>query len=190
MSQNQSNINLQGLDTTSNIPRSTYQQELEDDQKSIQSPTYSSIHEPYDTDIIGDPSTNVITIWQIKDDELIQYELPPTIQYQLPKVKDNNDKLVVGESIDKEKISTKFKDNETKPSHVQIEKPLFKPFKVSEKAKQKFRELRKQKPAKEEVGDNNSELLTKTNSLLKTILETPQTSKDSHKIEQDKLLSL
>ncbi|RDY00781.1 hypothetical protein CR513_15995, partial [Mucuna pruriens] len=119
-SHNRSNIIFQGLDTTSNIPRTTYQQELEDDQKSIQSPTYSSINEPYDgekrqqtqdkfykfvekvkinipffdwfhaytirenieypwqTDIIGDPSTNVITTWQIKDGELIQSELPLT----------------------------------------------------------------------------------------------------------------
>ncbi|KAH1247397.1 hypothetical protein GmHk_06G017307 [Glycine max] len=43
-----SSINLQGLDTTSSIPRTTYNQEPEDDQKSIQSPTYSSIHEPCD----------------------------------------------------------------------------------------------------------------------------------------------
>jgi len=42
-----SSISLQGLDTTSSIPRTTYNQEPEDDQKSIQSPTYSSIHEPY-----------------------------------------------------------------------------------------------------------------------------------------------
>ncbi|KAG4965724.1 hypothetical protein JHK82_039919 [Glycine max] len=41
-------INLQGLDTTSSIPRTTYNQEQEDEQKSIQSPTYSSMHEPYD----------------------------------------------------------------------------------------------------------------------------------------------
>ena len=40
-------INLQGLDTTSSIPRTIYNQEQEDDQKSIQSPTYSSM-EPYD----------------------------------------------------------------------------------------------------------------------------------------------
>ncbi|KAG4917725.1 hypothetical protein JHK82_055193 [Glycine max] len=40
-------VNLQGLNTTSSIPRTTYNQEQEDDQKSIQSPTYSSI-EPYD----------------------------------------------------------------------------------------------------------------------------------------------
>jgi len=33
---------------TSSIPRTTYNQEQEDEQKSIQSPTYSSIHEPYD----------------------------------------------------------------------------------------------------------------------------------------------
>ena len=43
-----SSINLQGLDTTSRIPRTTYNQETEDDQKSIQSLTYSSIHKPYD----------------------------------------------------------------------------------------------------------------------------------------------
>ena len=41
-------VNLQGLDTTSSIPRTTYNQEQEDDRKSIQSPTYSSMHEPYD----------------------------------------------------------------------------------------------------------------------------------------------
>jgi len=41
-------INLQGLYTTSSIPRTTYNQEQEGDQKSIQSPTYSSMHEPYD----------------------------------------------------------------------------------------------------------------------------------------------
>ena len=43
-SQNQfPNINLQGLATTSSIPKTTYQQEQEDDQNSIQSPTYSSM---------------------------------------------------------------------------------------------------------------------------------------------------
>ncbi|RDX81150.1 hypothetical protein CR513_38209, partial [Mucuna pruriens] len=121
------------------------QQELEDDQKSIQSLTYSSINEPYEKrlftlkkinvkendffdtlkfvkkvkinipffdwfhaytiredieypwqiDMIGDPSTNVITTWQIKDGELIQSKLPPITQYQLPKVKYSNDKLVM-----------------------------------------------------------------------------------------------
>ncbi|KAL5127898.1 polyprotein [Glycine soja] len=126
-------VNLQGLDTTSSIPRTTYNQDQEDDQKSIQSPTYSSM-EPYNEtlrkyfyspanepqrrwffqnykgtnrkqvqdkfyefvervkvnvlffdwfhaysikkdidyswkqDIIGDPSTNVITNWQVRDD--------------------------------------------------------------------------------------------------------------------------
>uniref|UniRef100_A0A0R0IHU5 DUF7588 domain-containing protein n=1 Tax=Glycine max TaxID=3847 RepID=A0A0R0IHU5_SOYBN len=130
-------INLQGLDRTSSIPRTTYNQEQEDDQKSIQAPTYSSTHERYDgskrkqiqdkfyefiirvkinvlffewfhaytirenldypwkQDITGDPTTNVITNWHNKDGELIQSDLPPTTQYQLPKVKDSNDKLVM-----------------------------------------------------------------------------------------------
>ena len=74
------------------------------------------------------------------------------------------------------------KDHELSTSHVPIEKPFFKPFKVSEKEKQKFRELRKQKSPTEEIGDSNSELLSKINSLLKTIPETPQPSKESSKI--------
>ncbi|KAG5146567.1 hypothetical protein JHK84_032110 [Glycine max] len=193
-------INLQGLDTTSSIPRTTYNQEQEDDQKSIQSPTYSSMHEPYDfyefvervqinvlffdwfhaytikkdidyswkQDIIGDPTKNVITNWQIKDGELIQSELPPITQYQLPKVKDNNDKPVIA--------IIKHKTSEEAPSGIPIEKPLFKPFKISDKAKQKIRELRKNKSLVEGVGDNNSELLNKLDSLLRVIPETPQTS--------------
>jgi len=49
---------------------------------------------------------------------------------------------------------------EASPS-IPIEKPLFKPFKVSEKAKRKIRELRKTKSLVEGVGDNHSELLKK-----------------------------
>ncbi|KAL5170644.1 polyprotein [Glycine soja] len=161
-------------------------------------------------DIIGDPTKNVITNWQIKDGELIQSELPPITQYQLPKVKDNNDKPVIaspfktkdvneevtskhikslmehanytnkylqvlGESI-KTKIVIKHKTSEEAPSGIPIEKPLFKPFKISDKAKQKIRELRKNKSLVEGVGDNNSELLNKLDSLLRVIPETPQTS--------------
>ena len=37
----------------------------------------------------------MITNWQTKDGELIQSELPPTTQYQLPNVKDSNNKLVM-----------------------------------------------------------------------------------------------
>ncbi|KAH1265369.1 putative Polyprotein CP [Glycine max] len=234
-----SSINLQGLDTTSSIPRTTYNQEPEDDQNSIQSPTYFSIHEPYDGlkrqqiqdkfykfvervktnipffdwfhaytikenidypwqhDIICDPTTNVITNWQIKD-------------YQLPKVKDSSDKpvmatlfktkdvneeitpkdirslmeqtnytdkylQVLGESISKEKVFTKPKDHGLPSLAVQMEKPLFKPFK-------KFTKLLKQKSPTKEIGDNNSELLRKINSLLKTVPETPQSSEESSKI--------
>ncbi|KAG4968216.1 hypothetical protein JHK87_033867 [Glycine soja] len=144
-----------------------------------------NINYPWKQDIIGDPTTNVFTNWQIKDGELIQLELPPTTQYQLPKVKDSSDKpvmatpfktkdvneeitpkdirslmeqayytnkylQVIGETISKEKISTKPKDHECSTSNVPIEKPLFKPFKVNEKAKQKFRELRKSRSPTEE----------------------------------------
>ncbi|KAH1262325.1 putative Polyprotein CP [Glycine max] len=274
-------VNLQGLDTTSSIPRTTYNQEQEDDQKSIQSPTYSSM-EPYDEtlrkdfyspenepqrrwffqhykganrkqiqdkfyefvervkinvlffdwfhayairkdidypwkqDIIGDPTTNVITNWQVKDGELIQSELPPATQYQLPNIKDSNNKPVMaipfktkdvneeitskdikslmeqanytnkylqalGETI-KPKVVPKQKSIEETSPRIPIEKPLFKPFKVSEKAKRKIRELRKTKSLIEGVGDNHSELLNKIGSLLKVIPDTPQTSENTSKM--------
>ena len=64
-------------------------------------------------------------------------------------------------------------------SDVPTEKPLFKPFKASEEAKQKIRELRKNKILTKGVGDNNSELLNKIDSLLRVILETPQPSKET-----------
>ena len=159
------------------------------------------------SNIIGCWITYDITNWQIKDGELIQSKLPPTTQYQLPKVKDNNDKpimvtpfetkdvnedvtskdikslmeqanytnkylQVLGESITREKVSPKHKTNEGSTSNVQIEKPLFKSFKVSEKEK-KIRELRKPKSFTEGKGDNNSELLSKIDSLLKVIPKTP-----------------
>ena len=95
----------------------------------------------------------MITNWQIKDGELIQSELPPATQYQLPKVKDSNDKpvmatpfktkdvneditskdikslmeqanytkkylQVLGESINREKVSPKHKIHEESTSNV------------------------------------------------------------------------
>ncbi|KAG4980251.1 hypothetical protein JHK82_033487 [Glycine max] len=168
---------------------------------------------PWKQDIIGDPTTNVITNWQMKDGELIQSELPPVTQYQLPNVKDSNNKPVMaipfktkdvneevtskdikslmeqanytnkylqalGETI-KTKVVPKQKSMEEASPSIPIEKPLFKPFKVSDKAKRKIRELRKSKSLIEGVGDNHSELLNKIGSLLKVIPETPQTSENT-----------
>ncbi|KAL5133985.1 hypothetical protein HKD37_03G007240 [Glycine soja] len=171
---------------------------------------------PWKQDIIGDPTTNVITNWQVKDGELIQSELPPTTQYQLPNIKDSNNKPVMaipfktkdvneevtskdikslmeqanytnkylqalGETI-KTKVVPKQKSIEEASPSVPIEKPLFKPFKVSEKAKRKIRELRKTKSLTEGVGDNHSELLNKIGSLLKVIPDTPQASENTSKM--------
>jgi len=41
--------NLQGIETINSIPRPVYQQNEDEDHRSIQSPTYSSLNEPYDT---------------------------------------------------------------------------------------------------------------------------------------------
>uniref|UniRef100_A0A0R0I8S4 DUF7746 domain-containing protein n=1 Tax=Glycine max TaxID=3847 RepID=A0A0R0I8S4_SOYBN len=204
-------VNLQGLDTTSSIPRTTYNQDQEDDQN-----IRKYIDYPWKQDIIGDPSTNVITNWQVRDGEMIQSELPPMTKYQLPNIKDSNNKPVMatpfktkdineevtsedikslmeqanytnkylqilGETI-KTKVVPKQKSVEESSPSIPIEKPLFKPFKVSEKAKRKIRELRKTKSLVEGVGDNHSELLNKIGSLLKVIPETPQTSENTSKM--------
>ena len=146
----------------------------------------------------------------MKDGELVQSELPPATQYQLPNVKDSNNKSVmeipfktkdVNEEVTskdikslmeqtnytnkylqvlvetiKTKVVPKQKSVEEASPSIPIEKPLFKPFKVSEKAKRKIRELRKTKSLVEGVGDNHSEILNKIGSLLKVIPETLQTS--------------
>ncbi|KAH1254618.1 hypothetical protein GmHk_04G011030 [Glycine max] len=183
---------------------------------SKESKLIKDIDYPWKQDIIGDPTTNVITNWQVKDGELIQSELPPTIQYQLPNIKDSNNKPVMaipfktkdvneevtskdikslmeqanytnkylqalGETI-KTKVVPKQKSIEEVSPSIPIEKPLFKPFKVSEKAKRKIRELRKTKSLIEGVGDNHSELLNKIGSLLKVILDTPQASENTSKM--------
>uniref|UniRef100_A0A0R0GA86 Polyprotein n=1 Tax=Glycine max TaxID=3847 RepID=A0A0R0GA86_SOYBN len=154
---------------------------------------------PWKQDIIGDPTTNVITNWQVKDGELIQSELPPATQYQLQNIKDSNNKPVMaipfktkdvneevtskdikslmeqanytnkylqalGETI-KTKVVPKQKSIEEASPSIPIEKPLFKPFKVSEKAKRKIRELRKTKSLIEGV-----------------ILDTPQTMENTSKM--------
>ncbi|KAG5071561.1 hypothetical protein JHK86_006772 [Glycine max] len=217
-------VNLQGLDTTSSIPRTTYNQEQEDnqniDKETLRKNFYFLENELqrrwFFQHYKGDRTTNVITNWQMKDGELIQLELPPATQYQLPNVKDSNNKpamavpfktkdvneevtskdikslmeqanytnkylQVLGETI-KTKVVPKQKSVEEASLSIPIEKSLFKPFKVSDKAKRKIRELRKTKSLIEGVGDNHSELLNKIGSLLKVIPETPQTSKNTSKM--------
>ena len=88
---------------------------------------------------------------------------------------------VLGESIITKKIS-KQKSPEESQSNIPIEKPLFIPFKISDKAKQKIRELRKNKSLIEGVGENNSELLNKLDSLLIVIPETPQPSEGTSRM--------
>ncbi|KAG4963196.1 hypothetical protein JHK82_039868 [Glycine max] len=245
-------VNLQGLDTTSSIPRTTYNQEQEDDQnidketlrkdfyspenepqrrwffqhykgtnkKQIQDKFYEfvervkinvlffdwfhayairkNIDYPWKQEIIGDPTTNVITNWQVRDDSSNK----PVMAIPF-KTKDVNEEVTskdikslmeqanytnkylqaLGETI-KTKVVPKQKSIEGAPPSVpiEIEKPLFKPFKVSEKAKRKIRELRKTKSLTEGVGDNHSELLNKIGSLLKVIPDTPQTSENTSKM--------
>ncbi|KAH1086350.1 hypothetical protein GYH30_018049 [Glycine max] len=88
---------------------------------------------------------------------------------------------VLGETI-KTKVVPKQKTVKEASPNIPIEKPLFKPFKISDKAKRKIRELRRNKSLIEGVGDNHSELLIKIGSLLKVIPKTPQTSENTSKM--------
>uniref|UniRef100_A0A0R0JLV4 DUF7588 domain-containing protein n=1 Tax=Glycine max TaxID=3847 RepID=A0A0R0JLV4_SOYBN len=69
---------------------------------------------PWKQDIISDPTTKVITNWQIKDGELIQSNLPPTTQYPLPKVKDSHDKPVMATPFKTENVNEEVTSKDIK----------------------------------------------------------------------------
>jgi hypothetical protein len=51
----------------------------------------NNIHYPFQSDIIGERATNVITIWHLKNGEMVQSEFPPNIPFRLNiKSKDNS----------------------------------------------------------------------------------------------------
>ena len=55
----------------------------------------NNIKYPFQEEIIDFKTTNIITIWHLKDGEKVQTELPPKIQYQLPNLRDDKGNLVV-----------------------------------------------------------------------------------------------
>ncbi|XP_027357419.1 receptor-like protein 43 [Abrus precatorius] len=57
---------------------------------------------PWQEDIISTSSANVIS-WQIKDGQIVQSELPPTTQYQLPNLKDKSESSLEVKCIEREK---------------------------------------------------------------------------------------
>ncbi|RDY12614.1 hypothetical protein CR513_02550, partial [Mucuna pruriens] len=199
------NSKLEGVNNTSQIPHPIYK-DMDYDQKSNQSPTYSSmdvdetlrkdfrskenklkrdwffqnykgkekikiqdeyygfiektktqvpffdwfhaysikkkINYPWQVDVIINPSVRGIN-WVIKDGKIVQSDLPP-------------------ETLVKPNIE------EPSTSSSQIEKPLFKPFKMSDRAQKVLKEFRKQKFEK---CAENSEILEKINNLIKAIPE-------------------
>nr|KYP66500.1 hypothetical protein KK1_012796 [Cajanus cajan] len=54
-----------------------------------------NIYYPFKHDLIGEHSTNVVTVWHLKDGERIQSELPPKTQYQLPQIRDDKNNPVL-----------------------------------------------------------------------------------------------
>ncbi|KAL5176963.1 hypothetical protein HKD37_08G022810 [Glycine soja] len=166
------------------------------------------IYYPWKQDIIGDPTTIDGELIQSELPPATQYQLSNVkdsnnklVMAVSFKTKDVNEEVtskdikslmeqenytnkylqVLGETI-KTKVASKQKSVEEALPSIPIEKPLFKPFKVSDKAKRKIRELRKTKSLIEGVGDNHSELLNKIGSLLKVIPKTPQTSENTSKM--------
>jgi len=55
----------------------------------------NNIKYPFQEEIIDFKTTNIITIWHLKDGEKVQTELPPKIQYQLPNLRDDKGNPVI-----------------------------------------------------------------------------------------------
>ena len=172
----------------------------------------TQINYPFQTELVGQGTTNVITIWHLKDGEMVRSELPPCHQYQLPNIRDdkhhpviaspfktknleeevtsrdikslmeqanytNKYLQVIGEKISSPKqppplgIHSGLSSSEDASASRPLEKPLFKPFKLSHKAKQTL-----QKAKLRTESDSSNELLSRINDLLKATIvpDTPQ----------------
>uniref|UniRef100_A0A0R0GG52 DUF7588 domain-containing protein n=1 Tax=Glycine max TaxID=3847 RepID=A0A0R0GG52_SOYBN len=193
-------VNLQGLDTTSSIPRTTYNQEQEDDQnidkQTLRKDFYSPENEPqrrWFVQHFKGPNRKQI---QEKFYEFVERVKINTFMASPFKTKDINEEVtskdikslmehanytnkylqVLGESF-KAKTIPKHKSLEESQPNIPMEKPLFKPFKISDKAKQKIRELRKNNAVKTDLNgkvitnDNNKEIPDTVNTLIFTIAQ-------------------
>nr|KYP37212.1 hypothetical protein KK1_041602 [Cajanus cajan] len=165
----------------------------------------NNIDYPFKHDLIGKHSTNVITVWHLKDGEKIQSELRPKTQYQLPQIQDDKNNPVLAapfktKDVDEnltskdikslmeqvnytnkylqvlgDKLATQKSDSSQPLSH--LEKPIFQPFKLSQKAKQSLQKAK----VKANMDSDASELLSKINNFLKatTIPDTPQGTEEA-----------
>jgi len=116
----------------------------------------NNVDYPFQTDLIGDRTTNVISSWQLRDDKTIQSEFPPDAPFEL---KSKSDNLVLtspfktkleSEPINSTDIKNLMEQSNYTNKYLQalgknlgtnqinqastssstlIEKPLFKPFK-------------------------------------------------------------
>jgi hypothetical protein len=154
-----------------------------------------NIHYPFQSDIIGERATNVITIWHLKNGEMIQSEFPPNTPFRLNikskdnsvmaspfKTKSDNEPInpndiknlieqsnytnkylqALGENLGKKPIV--INPNQASTSSSTIEKPLFKPFKMSKQIKKELQESDPKMKMKEKV---KNELLDMVNEKLK-----------------------
>ena len=161
----------------------------------------NDIKYPFQEEIIDFKTTNVITIWHLKDGEKVQTELPPKTQYQLPNLRDDKGNPVIAAPFKTKDLNEELSSKDTNKylqvlgeklispktellkigsssgqasTSKQLEKPLFKPFKISQKAKQNLLK------AKATSDQNHGELLNKINNLLTTVVpDTPQSTKET-----------
>nr|KYP44632.1 polyprotein [Cajanus cajan] len=212
------NTNLRGIETNSTIPRAEiYYNFLNHVKLNIPILDWfhaytikKNINYPFRNDLIGQYSTNVV--WQLKDGEKVQSELPPKTQYQLPQIRDdkNNPVLaapfktkdvdenltskdikslmeqvnytnkylhVLGDKLAPQKSESSQSLANQAASSKHLDKPLFQPFKLSQKAKQNLYKAK----VKANMDSDASELLSKINNLLKatTIPESPQGTEEA-----------
>ena len=167
----------------------------------------NNVDYPFQTDLIGDRTTNVISSWHLRDDKTIHSEFPPDAPFKLKSKSDNpvlaspfktklesepinstDIKNLIEQSNYTNKylqalgknLGTNSSNQASTSSSTLIEKPLFKPFKLSKQIKKELHDSNPKLKLKEEA---KNELLDMVNKQLKlyhtTIPDSPQTPQSS-----------
>lgn len=157
---------------------------------------------------MNDRTTNVITIWHLREDKTIQSEFPPDSPFKLNSKTDNlvmaspfKTKLegepinpgdiknlieqsnytnkylqALGKNLGKKQI-TDFSNQASTSSSSFVEKPLFKPFKMSKQIKKELQDSNPKLKMKEEFKDELLDLVNAKLKLYNTVIpDTPQTT--------------
>ena len=148
----------------------------------------NNIDYPFQTDLIGDRTTNVISSWHLRDDKTIQSEFPPDAPFKLKSKSDNpflaspfktklesepinstDIKNLIEQSNYTNKylqalgknLGTNSSNQASTSSSTLIEKPLFKPFKLSKQIKKELQDSNPKLKLKEEAKNELLDMVNK-----------------------------